>query len=74
MTLIENCDYFIRIVKLPYGIRGAVRPNPDGTFSIYINSRNTSEQEIAAKIHEIEHIMNDDFYNGEPIEKIERLI
>ena len=74
MTIIEDADYFIRVVPLPPGIRGMIKPNPDGTFSIYVNSRNLFAQDLKAKKHEIDHILNDDFYNGRPIEEIEAII
>lgn len=48
-----------------------ISPNPDGTFSIYINSRNTYLQGECAKKHEIEHILNEDFFTGKPIAEIE---
>jgi len=71
LTLIEDADFFIRVVPLPYAIRAMTSPNPDGTFSVYLNSRNSYHQTLKAIDHEYKHMDKDDFYNGEPIESIE---
>lgn len=71
--LIENCDYFIRYKQLPKGIYAFVTPNDDGTFSIFLDPRRTHDQQLEDCSHEICHIVNDDFYNGQPIEVVERL-
>ena len=42
-------------------------PNNDGTFSIYLDPRRSREQQIEDYLHELNHILNDDFYNGLPI-------
>ena len=72
MTYIPDCDYVVREVALPYGVNGVVTPNDDTTFSIYINSRLSEDQKRKALDHEVKHIENDDFYNGLPIEEIEK--
>lgn len=64
---IENCDYFIRYMKLPPKIWAFVMPNSDGTYSIYLDPRRSREQQIEDYIHELKHILNDDLYNGLPI-------
>lgn len=70
--LIENCDYFVRVIPFPvYTIGGMVTPNDDGTFSIYINSRLSLQRQKEALDHELDHIRNNDFYNGKPIQEIE---
>lgn len=71
--LIENCDYFIRYKTLPKGIYSFVTPNNDGTFGIYLDPRRTHEQQLEDCSHEIDHIVNDDFYNDRPIEEVEKL-
>ena len=73
MRLLEEIDYFIRIVPLPWEIRGMTATNPDGTFSIYLNSRNTYGQNQKAKQHELDHIENEDFYSNKLIYEIEDL-
>jgi Zn-dependent peptidase ImmA (M78 family) len=70
--LIENQDYFVRVIPFPvYSIGGAVTPNDDGTFSVYINANLSLERQRKALKHELDHIENDDFYNGKPITEIE---
>ena len=64
---IENCDYFVRYMKLPPKIWAFIMPNDDGTFSIYLDPRRSREQQIEDYIHELKHILDDDFYNGLPI-------
>ena len=65
--------YFVREVSLPFEVKGIVTPNAeDDSFSIYINSRLSDDQKRKALKHEIDHIENDDFYNGKTIEEVER--
>lgn len=70
--LIENADYFVRFIPFPPGrITGAVVPNDDGTFSIYIDSNADDLHKRKALDHEIEHLKKDHFYCDKPIEVIE---
>lgn len=72
MTLVENQDYFVRVVPFPVNsVGGMVTPNEDGSFSIYINSNLSQERQKEALDHELDHIRNNDFYNGKPIQEIE---
>ncbi len=74
MKYLEGADYFVRVIPFPVtSIGGMVTPNDDGTFSIYINSRCTDERKRKAFRHELDHIENNDFYNGKPIEEIENI-
>lgn len=74
MTLVENQDYFVRVVPFPVNsVGGMVTPNPDGSFSIYINSNLSQERQKEALDHELDHIRNNDFYNGKPIREVENL-
>lgn len=72
MTILEGADYFIRVVDLPPRCGGLVSPNPDGTFNVYLDAKRDKLEQIEAYIHEFEHMDNDDFYNGLPIEQIEQ--
>ena len=71
--LIEGADYFIYFTKMPYSIGGYVTPNPDGTFSVYLNERLTHERHMKTTAHERKHIMDGDFYKGLPVNIIEGL-
>ena len=67
-------DAFVRIVPFPVGVgptHGMIMPNDDGTYSIYLDARTTWERQRVAYEHEIEHIKNNDFYNGKPIREVE---
>lgn len=59
--LIEGADYFIRIADFPVGIHGFVVPNDDGTFSVYINARDSRVRQRQACRHEKKHIARNDF-------------
>ena len=72
MTYIDGADYFVRIVDLPCPVGGMVTPNDDGTFSVYINAKNSREKQIKSYAHEVDHIENDDFYTGKDIKEIEK--
>lgn len=68
----DDCDLFVRLVPFPLGkIHGAVRPNPDGTFSMYIDSNAPEDVQRDTYWHEYQHIAFDDFYSDKPIEEIE---
>lgn len=60
--VIENADYFVRTVDMPTGIHGSVSPNDDGTFSVFINARDSIERQRQALDHEVKkHIEGNDF-------------
>ena len=65
-------DYFVRLVELPRTVNGVTLPNDDGTFDIYLNSLLTEDEQKTALEHEVEHIIQDHFYNDvKPIRQIE---
>ena len=68
---LEDADYYIRVIKLPEGIKAMIIPNDDGTFSMYLDSRRTWEQWLDDWEHEIWHILRNDFYNSQPIWVVE---
>lgn len=49
------------LIDLPGSIRGFSRENPDGTYTIVLNSSLCRECQEATYWHEIEHIENGDF-------------
>ena len=71
MSLIENADYFVRLIDMPKGIRGMVSPNPDGTYNIYLDKKADRQKQLKSCKHEIDHILNNDFQSEENIAKIE---
>lgn len=74
MRLIEGTDYFIYFRTMPPKIYAYIRPNSDGTFSIYLDPRRSYLQRKKDLDHELNHIRNDDFYNGLPITSVERYL
>ena len=60
--VIEGADYFVRKVDMPPAIHGSVTPNPDGTYSVYVNARDSIERQLQALDHEVKkHIERNDF-------------
>lgn len=58
--LIESVDYFLRFVRFPNRANpGAVIPNDDGTYDIYINTQHYPDEEWVRTVlmHEINHII-----------------
>ncbi len=56
----------VHLVDLPHGIRGYTKKNKDGSYTIMINARLSSEMQVTTYDHEIKHIENGDYdYNAE---------
>ena len=70
---IEGADYWIKYMVLPPGIFAFVHDNGDGTYIIVLDPRRDFLSQLDDWEHEIWHILNDDFYNGLPIQKVEHL-
>lgn len=74
MTYIDGADYFVRVVPFPLTcVGGAVTPNDDGTYSIYINANADPSRQKEAYKHEVHHIENGDLYSDAPVKDIEGL-
>ena len=72
MKLIEGIDYYI--YKLNFDNRAnpaIVVVNDDGTFSIYLNTLCTLDEQLEAIDHEFRHLVLDHFYEETNIEQIE---
>lgn len=70
----DDCDFFIYFRPFPPGpTHGVTATNPDGTFSMFIDSNAAPEQQQEAYWHEYKHIACDDFYSDRPIEEIENI-
>ena len=72
MTILENCDYYIRLIPLPGSVGGVLTPNDDGSYSMYLNDKHSGEMLLDDYMHEYEHILNCDFDAGKRIREIER--
>lgn len=66
-----HSDYFFTLVELPTSVGGAVVPNSDGTYNIYINERHCDEKRLINIKHELEHIALDHLYDPRSVEEIE---
>lgn len=59
--MIRNEDLIVNYLDMPTTVRGRTVPNPDGTFSIFINSKLSIKGQKKALAHEVRHIMRGDF-------------
>jgi len=70
--LLENADYFVRLVPFPNGSAdGAVMPNDDGTYSVYLDANADEAHRREALDHELRHIEGNHFGSEAPIEALE---
>ena len=69
---IDEIDSIVKLIDFPNKkIKEAVTTNEDGSFTIFIESSLTKEQQQKSSIHAIEHITGEDF-NKDDVERIER--
>lgn len=54
--------YFVRLISLPLSVEGVSVPNDDGTFDIYLNANLCESRQKDRLQHEINHIIEDHFY------------
>lgn len=48
-------------MNLPCHIKGLTTKNEDDSYTIFLNSRLSCEQQKKSYLHELQHIYNDDF-------------
>ncbi len=63
-------EIFTHIIDMPSGIWGHVNENPDGSYTIFINARLSTNMQQDVYFHELRHIAKNDFikYNVDNIE------
>ena len=66
-----TAQYFVYYLPLPLTIHGSVRLNDDGTYSIYLNSRDSAEEWHKTIEHELRHIEGGHLYSDKPVWKLE---
>lgn len=71
-TILEDADYFVRVVEFPVPVGEMVTLNEDGTYNMYLNSAYMGEERLDHYIHGYEHILNDDMYGDRDILEIEK--
>lgn len=65
-------EVFVRYLHhVPLTVRGVTVPNPDGTFSVYINADLPPEIQEAVYQHELYHIEHDHLYTCLPVKVAE---
>ena len=57
---------------IPTALKAFTRENPDGSYTIVLNSRMSYDTQLRAYRHEIEHINNGDHDRSDSVDKIER--
>ena len=67
-------DVYVHLLDNPYGVKGSVNANRDGSYTILINPRLSWEEQRKTYLHELNHIENSDFErsNVQEIEKRSR--
>jgi len=71
--LLPNVDYQIQYIKFPTGsVREAVTQNEDNSYTIFIESTITREQQMKEFLHAMKHIIGDDFSKEEFVASLER--
>lgn len=61
-------EVFVRYLQdISLSVRGITVPNPDGTFSVYINASYPPEIQEAIYQHELYHIEHDHLYTYLPV-------
>lgn len=59
---------------LPYSIKAFHQLNEDGTFTIFVNSRQSIDQQKSGILHEVAHIDRNDFDSDLQADMIEKLL
>ena len=62
----------VHLVDLPHGVRGFTKKNKDGSFTVMINARLSSEMQISTYDHEIKHIENGDYESKVDVDLLEK--
>lgn len=60
----QSNEFSVRLMDLPYAVKGFVALDEDGFANIYVNSRLSREEQRKTVRHEINHLAKDDFFNN----------
>lgn len=71
--MIENADYFVRLVDFPVGAgcNGMIMLNDDATYSVYLNARTSIDAQKKAMRHEYRHMVYGDMDGDKDIHTVE---
>ncbi|MFP3154428.1 hypothetical protein LQZ18_08365 [Lachnospiraceae bacterium ZAX-1] len=64
-------DINLHLMDMPSTVSGYTVINPDSSYTIFLNARLTYERQLAAYMHEMEHIQENDFENEIEVNYIE---
>lgn len=64
----------IRIIDLPYGVKGMTAKDENDDYNIYINARYSPDIQAIAYRHEIDHILKGHFYDDRSVREKEEEI
>jgi len=64
-------DINVVIMDLPASVNACHTCNEDGSWTLIINARASSEQQKEAALHELKHIERDDLHSGKSADLIE---
>lgn len=57
----ENIN--LQYINMPSGMHGAATKNEDGSYTIFLDPRDSDEKQREGYIHEMEHILSGDLDN-----------
>ena len=60
--MINGADFCVRLVDMPESIYGQTVEDEDGYYNVYINARQSQYRQLKAYLHELAHIIHNDFY------------
>lgn len=60
-----NDTIITELVDLPPRVKGLTHPNPDGTYTVFLNARLSIETQRQTYRHELRHIRQGDFSGGD---------
>lgn len=69
--MLTDGDFHVYMVPFYGDVEGFVTVDENNFYSIYINSNLSVERQRKVLEHELNHIINNDFYNNKPIDIIE---
>lgn len=69
--MLTEGDFHVYLLPFDGDIEGCVTMDEDCFYSIYINANLPPDRQRKVLDHELNHILNNDFYNDKPIYDIE---
>lgn len=61
----------VRVIDLPFGVRGMTIKDEEGDYNIYLNGKYSSDIRADAFHHEVEHIIRNHFYSPKSVREKE---